>query len=321
MPNRRYIMALAISLALCPRAARAQRPAPPIGLLRDSGVKATSTLLAALWSGMKQGGVDERGDIISAQAGQQSLQALARGLIAQGAVIIIADGLASALAAKSASSTVPTVFVSAVDPVAAGLVANKDRPGGNITGISLTAPELIAERFERLHLLAPECRKMAALVNPEAQNFDVQLQYLNDSAVRRGIKIELLSAGSNDQLGNALNRITPDPGYGLLVANDDFLNSQQDRLITFAAAKSLPAAFSNREFVEAGGLMSYGPSLIDAYRAAGTYAARIIRGESSADLPVLNPIEMELAINAATAKTLGLRIPPAMAASAGELVD
>jgi putative tryptophan/tyrosine transport system substrate-binding protein len=321
MPNRRHIMALAMSLALCSRTARAQHPTAPIGLLRDSGVKATSALLAALWSGMKLAGVDEHGDIISAQSGQQSLQASARELIARRAAIIIADGLASALAAKSASSIVPIVFVSAVDPVAAGLVATNDRPGGNITGISLTAPELLAERFERLHQLAPESKKIAALVNPEAHNFDVQLQYLNDSAVRRGIKIELLFAGSNDQLGNALNRIAPDPGYGLLVANDDFLNGHQDRLIAFAAAKSLPAAFSNREFVEAGGLMSYGPSLIDAYRAAGTYAARIIRGESCADLPVLNPVEMELAINAATAKTLGLHIPAAMAASAGELVD
>jgi putative tryptophan/tyrosine transport system substrate-binding protein len=324
VPNRRQLMAVAAGLVLRPLPVLAQRQAPAIGFLRDSGIKPGEALLAAFWSGMKRAGVEEQGRVVYPQAGatgQEGLQASARQLVQQGVAAIIADGTASAHAAKSATRSVPIVFVTAADPVASGLVGNKDRPESNVTGVTLASPELLAERFERLHQVAPERGRIETLANPGAADFEVQLQYLTDSARRHGAKIELLSVRDADELTRALDQITAGRDCALLVANDGFLNSQLDRLVAFAAAKVLPAAYSNREFVEAGGLMSYGPSLVAAYNQAGSYAGRIIRGETSAELPVLNPVAMELAINARTAGTLGLRIPPAIAAGAGELIN
>ena len=161
---------------------------------------------------------------------------------------------------------------------------------------------------------------VAALVNPEAPNLDVQLQYLNDQANRLGIHVQIVNASGETDFGAALDVIAKRVADALVVANDGFLNSERVRLVELTAHDRIPAAFANREFVEAGGLMSYGPSLIEAYRQAGGYAGRILKGEKPADLPVKNPIELELAINTKTAQSFGLDIPRAMLAAADEVV-
>jgi putative ABC transport system substrate-binding protein len=179
---------------------------------------------------------------------------------------------------------------------------------------------LLAERFRALLKLAPAATSAAVLVNPQTPNIDVQLGYLSDEAREHGIRTEIANASAEADFAAALGEIARGRQDALLVANDGFLNSGRARLVALAAQSRMPAAFANREFVEAGGLLSYGPSLIAAYRQAGGYAARILKGEKPADLPVEHPLDMELALNAKTAGSLGLEIPPGLSATASEVI-
>ena len=181
--------------------------------------------------------------------------------------------------------------------------------------------ELLAKRLEVLKELVPRSTSIAALVNPKSQNIAVQLQYLTEAARRIGVPIQIANASEKADLGPTLDKVTQTRGDALVVANDGFLNSQLDRLVAVTTRQAIPAAFGNREFVEAGGLMSYGPSLIDAYREAGAYVGRILKGEKASDLPVQRPVNMELVINRKIAESLGLMIPPSLHAMIDEVVD
>jgi putative ABC transport system substrate-binding protein len=185
----------------------------------------------------------------------------------------------------------------------------------------LADTELLAKRLECLHALAPQMTDIVALVNPDNPNMAVQLQYVNDQAAKSGVRIEIINASTEADLAPALAQIAQHRYAALLVANDGFLNSKRDRLIALTTHYAIPAAFGNREFVEAGGLMSYGPSLVDAYRQAGVYTGRILKGEKPGDLPVANTVTFELVINSKTARSLGLRIPPALVAEANDIID
>ncbi len=318
------MLGLATSVALGSRAAKGQQPMPVIGFLHNGSDKSTRAELATFWQAMNEAGFVERRNITSAYRwadGQDELlPILAIDLVSQGASVIIAGGAQSVLAAQRTTKTIPIVFVTASDPVRSGFVGSLDHPGGNITGVSLASPELLAQRFQILHQLAPGLRSAAALVNPETPNIDVQLQYLNDETKRFGIHLAVVNASGETDFAAALDEIAQRREAALVVANDGFLNSQRDRLVALTRHASIPAAFANREFVEAGGLMSYGPSLIEAYRQAGTYAARILKSENPTDLPVESPFEVELAINAKAAKSFGLEVPPALLAAASEVL-
>jgi putative ABC transport system substrate-binding protein len=322
--GRRRLLGLAGSVALWPRAIGAQ-PMQVIGFLLTGSVANTRQELTAFWQGIGEFGFVEYRNIASgyhwADGHDERLPILATDLARQGASVIVAGGAQAVAAAQRVTATTPIVFVAASNPVRSGFVDSLSHPGGNITGVSLASPELLATRLQVLHQLAPSLVTVAALVNPEAPNIDVQLQYLNDEAKRIGVHVQVVNASGEMDFGAALHAIARRRVDALVVANDGFLNSQRDRLVALTMQGHIPAAFANREFVEAGGLMSYGPSLIEAYRQAGAYTGRILKGEKSADLPVQNPIELELAINAKTAQSFGLDIPPAMIAAAAEVVE
>jgi putative ABC transport system substrate-binding protein len=307
---------------LSPGVGRTQQLSPVIGFLHDGSPTLASPLVSSFWRALNRAGFAENRNIAVtyrwAEGHDERLPALARDLCRQNIAILVAGGARSVAAARQATDKIPIIFVAASDPPGSGF--DLDRPEGNATGVSVASPELLAERFQTLLKLAPTLRSVMALVNPKALNIDVQLQYLRDAAKRRGIYLQLLDASGESDFAAALAVIEQRQQDALLVANDAFLNSGRDRLVAATRAGKLPAAFANREFVEAGGLMSYGPSFIEAYEQAGDYAGRILKGEKPAELAIQHPLEMEVALNIEAAEALGLQIPPALRTAAGEVI-
>lgn len=298
-------------------------PSPPvIGFLHSGSPLRAGPEVSAFWQGLNQAGFEENRNVAALQAwgdGHDArLPALARDLLHRGASIIVAGGAGSVVAAKQSTDRIPIVFVAASAAPSGGF--DLDRPTGNITGVSVASPDLLAERFRALLKLAPAVRSAAVLVNPKTPNIDVQLGYLSDEAKEHGIRTAVVHASGEADFAAALGEIARARQDALVVANDGFLNSGRAQLVALAAQSRMPAAFANREFVEAGGLLSYGPSLIAAYRQAGGCAARILKGEKPADMPIEHPLDMELALNAKTAGSLGLEIPHGLAAAAGEVI-
>jgi len=225
------------------------------------------------------------------------------------------------IAAKEAAKTIPVVFISSFDPINSTTSGTPSNPAYNITGVTLASADLLAKRFELLHQLAPRFTPIGALVNPENRNITGQLQYLDDSVKRIGISVQIMKVSDEREFESALDQIAQHRDRGLVVANDGFLNGKQDELIALTGRNRIPAAFGTREFVEAGGLMSYGPSLIEAYRQAGVYVGDILQGQDPAQMPIQHPLQFELAINRKTAKTLGLEPPPALLAVAEQVLE
>lgn len=254
--GRRELLGLAGTVALWPRAARVQQPMSMIGFLLTGSVVSTRPELAAFWQGMDEVDFVEHRNIASdyrwADGHDERLPVFATDLLRQGASVIVAGGAAAVVAARRATATTAIVFVAASDPVRSGFVDTLSHPGGNITGVSLASPELLAKRLQVFHQLAPNLMNVAALVNPEAPNIDVQLQYLNDEAKRLGIHVQVLNTSGETDFRAALDAIAQRRLDALIVANDGFLNSQRDRLVALTMQGHIPAAFANREFVEAG---------------------------------------------------------------------
>ena len=324
--RRRELLGLLGSAALSPLAARARQPMATIGFLHNASSTNARLQVSAFWQGMEQAGFAEHRNVAVeyrwADGRDKLLSGLAMDLVQRDVDVLVAGGDDNCVtAAKQATGRIPIVFVSGSDPVPSGFVASLDHPGGNVTGVSVAFPELLASRFEILHELAPLVATVAALVNPSNPNIAVQLQYLTDAAKRIGTPIQIVEAAGEVDFGRALVDLAERREAALLLANDGFLNSRRDQLVALTTRYAVPAAFGNREFVEAGGLMSYGPSLIAAYRQAGLYVGRILKGEKSADLPVQHPIEFELVINLKTANSLGLKIPPTLLADANEVIE
>ena len=285
--RRRELVGLLGSAALWPLAARAQQRMPAIGFLHNESITAIRLEVFAFWKGMEKVGLTEHRNIAVeyrwADGRYELLPSLAMDLVRQDvAAIVVGGGDKSVMAVKQVTGTIPIVFVSGSDPVRSGIVASLSRPGGNITGISVASTELLARRLEVLHELAPQLG-ITALVNPGNTSITVQLQYLTEAAKRMGIPIQIVNAAGEADFGLALDEVAQRRETALLVANDGFLNGQRDRLVALTTRYAIPAAFGNREFVEAGGLMSYGPSLVEAYRQAGIYVGRILKGEKSGD--------------------------------------
>jgi putative ABC transport system substrate-binding protein len=322
--RREVITLLGGAAAAWPLVARAQRAMPVIGLLRSSSSVASPHLVTGLLQGLKEAGfVDGQDCAIEYRWGDNQLDrlpALVADLLRRPVAVIVVD-TPSALAAKAATTTVPIVFVTGADPIRVGLVASLNRPGGNVTGVSFFSVELGAKRLGLLRELRPEAARIAVLVDPKWPLTERFVSEVRAAASAIGQQIEVLYVSSDREIETAFTTLVQRGAVALLGGIGTFLSSQRERIVALAARHRIPAIYVFRDYVEAGGLMSYATSTIDAYRQAGIYAGRILKGEKPGDLPVILPTKFELVINLKTAKALGLEIPDKLLALADEVIE
>jgi putative ABC transport system substrate-binding protein len=297
---------------------------PVIGLLRSSSASGSTHLVAAFQRGLREAGfVDGQNVTIEyrwADGHPERLPALAADLIRHPVAVIVANQ-AAAQAAKAETATVPIVFTTGADPVRIGLVDSLSRPGGNVTGVVFTVGDLTAKRLGLLHDLVPNSLVLAVLLDPNAPASEEALKGVEEARRTIGRRMEIVRAAAEHELDVAFATIVQARAGALLVGGGPFFLGQRRRLVALAARHGLPASYVTREYVEAGGLMSYGPSITEAYRKAGVYAARILKGARPADLPVEQATKFELIIKSQTAKALALTVPPSLLALADEVIE
>jgi putative ABC transport system substrate-binding protein len=325
--NRRELMfLLGGATTAWPFAACAQQKAMPvIGILGGGSSDAFATFVAAFHEGLREiGYVEGRNVAIEyrwAEGIYERLPAMAVDLAGRKVDVIVAmGGTPSALAAKGATSTIPIVFLVA-DPVASGLVTNLARPGDNLTGVDMFTAELMAKRLELLSELVPEARVITLLVNPNSPIAENFIRNAQDAAVAKGVQLPILKAGTESEIDAAFTTLVQLHSGALVVAADPFFDGRREQLVTLATRHAVPVAYALREFVVAGGLISYGASFTATFRNAGIYAGKILKGEKPADLPVQQPTKFELVINLKTAKALGLTVPQTLLARADEVIE
>jgi putative tryptophan/tyrosine transport system substrate-binding protein len=328
MRRRKFITLLGGAAAAWPLAARAQQPAmPAIGFLDTRSADGMASRLGAFRQGLKETGYIEGENVTVAYRWAENridrLAELAAELVRrQAAVIVTTGGVPAALAAKAATATIPIVFLVGEDPVRLGLVASLARPSENLTGINLFNAELAAKRLEILRELVPPAARIAVLVNPfEATNTETTLRDVATAARAIGLQIQIFNANTSREIEAAFESIGRERPDALFVGSSAFLNARRAQLVQLAAFHRLPAAYAAREAAEAGGLMSYGTSITDAYRQMAVYAGRVLKGAKPADLPVVQASKFELVINAQTARMLGLTVPPSLLATADEVIE
>jgi putative ABC transport system substrate-binding protein len=325
--NRRELILLLGGAMMAARTLSAeQKGMPVIGFLSGGAPDSSKPYVAAFRKGLTEAGYVEGRNMAIEYRWQEGrydhAPAMAAELVDRGVTVIVASGgPASAFAAKAATTTVPIVFVSGTDPVASGLVASLNHPGGNITGVTFFAATLAAKRLELLHELVPDAGEIAVLVNPSNPNTEPQLAELREAAGMLGLSLAVLKAKAESEIDAAFATLTERSARALLVGGDTFFNSRRDQLAKLAARFAVPAIYEFREYAAAGGLISYASRLTDAYYQAGLYAGRILDGAKPADLPIVQPTTFELVINLKTAKALGLTIPPLILARADELIE
>ena len=308
-------------------AARAQQPAMPvIGFMSARSPEDSVHLLEAFRRGLKEGGfVEGENAAIEfrwARGDYSRLPTLAADLVSrQVAVIVAAGGEPSGFAAKAATATIPIVFGIGGDPVKAGLVESFSRPGGNVTGVTLLTNLMEPKRLGLLRDLAPGIPLIGALINPDFPPAALQLQQIEEAARGIGQRIVIAKANNDDALESAFASLVQEGVGALLVAADPYFDTRRDRIVAFAARQRLPAIYQFREYAVAGGLLSYGVSITDAYRQYGVYAARILKSAKPAELPVLQPTKFELVINVRTARELGVRLPDNVLSLADEVIE
>ena len=310
-----------------PSTARAQRPAMPvIGFLHSGSPEPNVNRVAAFRKGLSEAGYVEGQNVTIeyrwAVGQDDRLADLAADLIRRRVAVIATPGSPSALlAAKAATTTIPIVFLIGRDPVALGLVASLNRPGGNATGVYLQLMELVAKGLGLLRELAQGANRFVVLVNPNTAYTDVVVKDLEASALALGLPIEILRASTGREIDAAFANLVEKPGGALLVGPDAVFVSRRAQIVTLAARHALLTIYPTRDYVEIGGLMSYGPDLADAYHQTGVYVGRVLKGENPADLPVVQPTKFELVVNLNTARALGLTIPPSLLARADEVIE
>jgi putative ABC transport system substrate-binding protein len=324
--KRREFITLLGGAATWPLAARAQQPKMPvIGFLRDTSLADATYLVAAFRQGLKEASFIEGQNVAieyrSAEGQPHRLPALVADLVRHQVTLIICN-TSSAFAAKAATSTVPIVFVTGGDPVRDGLVASLNRPGGNVTGVSFLNSVLAAKRLELLHQIVPKATIIAAMSeNSSGPDIEAERRDLLAAAQAIGQQLIVLDVSSDREIETAFTTLVQRGAGALHVGTGAFMNSQREQIVALAARYRTPAIYNWREAVAAGGLMSYAPSITDAYRQAGIYAGRILKGEKPGDLPVMLPAKFEFVINLKTAKALGLEIPDKLLALADEVIE
>jgi putative ABC transport system substrate-binding protein len=324
--RRELIVAIGSAAAAWPLAARAQQAAMPVvGFMSARSSETSVDLLAAFRRGLAENGFVEGQNVAIevrwARGEYDSVAAMAADLASRRVAVIAVAGTPVASAAKAATTTIPIVFTVAVDPVEAGLVASLNRPGGNLTGMTTLGVEVGPKRLELLHELMPTATMIAALVNPTNSNAETQWRDLEATARTLGLQIRVLHASADRDLDPAFATLGQLRPGGLVIGTDLFLSSRIEQLAALALRYSVPAIFQYREFVSAGGLMSYGTSPTDSYHLMGVYTGRILKGEKPANLPVQQATKIELLINMRTAKALGLTIPLALLGRADEVIE
>jgi putative ABC transport system substrate-binding protein len=324
--NRRdFITLLGGAAAGWPLAAGAQQPPMPvIGLLNPTSPDAFAGRLGGFRQGLKDTGYAE-GENVAIEyrwADNQTdrLPALAAELVRRRVAVIVGN-TPSAFAAKAATTTIPIVFIVAEDPVRLGLVASLARPGGNLTGVNFFSGELTAKRLELLRELVPAATRVAVLVNPAGPDAETTLKDVEPAARAIGLQVPVLNASTSSEINAAFATFVRERPDALFVGGDPFFSSRRVQLVHLATLHKVPAIFSNRDYVEAGGLMSYGSNIADAWRQLGTYAGRILKGAKPADLPVVQASKFELVINVESARMLGLTVPDKLLAAADEVIE
>ena len=325
--RRREFITLAGGAAIAgPFVARAQQPAiPVIGFLSGRSPFESAAVVNGFRQGLSAAGYSERNIIIEyrwAEGRYDRLSALASELVSRRVAVIAAVGSPnSGLAAKAATATIPIVFISGSDPVQEGLVASLNQPGGNVTGIVPLLPAMEGKRLGLLREIIPNAALIAVLLNSTFANFNKQMNDVQEAARAVSQQLLLLRASSEEEIETAFATAAERQAKGLLVGADPFMLSRRERLVGFAARSAIPAIYEAHEYASAGGLMSYGISLTNAYREAGVYVGRILNGEKPSDLPVLQPDKFEFVINLKTARTLGLAIPSGLLSIADEVIE
>jgi putative tryptophan/tyrosine transport system substrate-binding protein len=325
--RRRELVLLLGTAVSAPRALRAQQKSMPvIGFLSATAPGPSAPYMAAFHQGLRETGLVEGQDAAVeyrwAEDHYDRLPALAADLVDRKVdVIATAGGTSSAFAAKRATSTIPIVFCGVGDPVGEGLIASLSRPGANVTGMSLFTRELNAKRLELLSELVPRAEAIALLVNPTSSNAERVIAEVQQAGRTKGVRLHVLKAADEGDFEIAFASVVQLSAGALLVGSDPFFNSRREELVAFAARYAVPAMYEWREYVTAGGLVSYGASLTVAYRQAATYIGRILTGAKPADLPVQQPTRFELVVNLNTAKALGLTVPQSILARTDEVIE
>jgi putative ABC transport system substrate-binding protein len=327
MRRREFIAVLGSVAAVLPLAASAQQSKTPvIGFLRTTSLDDSAPLVAAFRRGLNETGYGEGKNVVIeyrwAEGHYDRLPALAAELVRREVTVLVAvGGDSSGLAAKAATRTIPIVFIAGSDPIRTGLVASLNRPGGNATGIGVLTTSLDSKRLEAVRELVPNLRLVGILLHPGMTNLAAHKEELRHSAGALGLNARFVEVASVPDLEQAFARLAEDRVGAVVAASSAYFLSQRDRMIALAAQHALPGIYEWREFAEAGGLMSYGTNLASAYRLAGVYAGRILKGEKPAEMPVEQSTAVELVINAKTAATLSLTIPPTLLARADEVIE
>jgi putative ABC transport system substrate-binding protein len=310
-----------------PVAAHAQQPAMPVvGFLHSASAEPNASLVKAFRKGLFDAGwVEGQNATIEfrwAEGQDARLPELAADLVRRKVSVIATPGSTpAALAAKAATTTIPIVFASGADPVAVGLVGSLNRPGGNVTGIGFESVEIAGKAFELLHELLPNATRITALINPTSTFSGAIRKKIQASAAALGLQLDVLNANSDSEIDNAFASVAQQPGASIMIGPDPFYTSRRAQIVSLAARYTVPAMYVVREFVEGGGLISYGPDLTNAYREAGTYTGRVLKGDKPAELPVMLPTKFDMVINLKTAKLLGITVPDKLLALADEVIE
>jgi putative ABC transport system substrate-binding protein len=327
MRRREFITLLGGAAVAWPLAARGQQSAMPVvGYLNVRSLDETAHLVAAFRRGLAENGYVE-GQTVTidyrwALGRYDPLRALAVELVSRPLAVLVATGGEPAvLAAMAATKTIPIVFTSGTDPVERGFVLSLNRPGGNVTGVTLFTGQLIKKRLELLRELVPNATVFAMLVNPNNPNTGQYTKDAQEAAHTLGQPLNVLTASTAGEIDVAFATLVKSRVGALLIGGDPFLDNQRDKLAALAMHHAIPTIYQWREFATAGGLMTYGSSITDGYRHAGRYTGKILKGAKPADLPVLQPTKVELVINLKTAKALGIDVPPMLLARADEVVE
>src|SRR5262245_12490286 len=322
MRRREFIVALGSAAAAWPLAARAQQPT--VGFLDNRSPSTVPDFVAGWRKGLRETGfVDGQNIAVEyrwADGHSERLPALAADLVRRKVDVIVATG-AAALVVKAATSATPIVFVVGSDPVSTGLVASLNRPGGNATGASLLTSAVLGKRLELLHEMVPGAVIMGALINSSNPSTSSVSKELQIAAKALGMEVRTFGASNEREIDDAFASAIQQQVGALLINADTLFDAKRGQLISLAARAALPACYSNRVYVAAGGLLSYGEDREDSYHQAGIYGGRILKGEKPADLPVMQPTKFELAINLKTAKALGLTVPDKLLATADEVIE